>query len=88
MSIQTYKRTDLNEPFSYSKVGNATEKIQKFVKYLHDFLPVIEEEFNDLEKRSKTSPNEIFPIKMNALQDIYNAAEPLYKWYVERRKQS
>ena len=46
----------------------------------------MEQEFNDLDKLSEKYKNEVFPIKMQALSDIYRAAEPLYEWYVEKKK--
>ena len=73
-------------PIGYAKLGNNTQKIEKFASYLHDFLPVLEQEFDDLEKLSQKHHNEVFPIKMQALSDIYRAAQPLYEWYVERKK--
>ena len=66
---------------------NNTEKVEKFAKYLHDFLPVLEMEFNELDRLSGKYQNEVFPIKMQALSAIYNAAQPLYEWYVEKKKE-
>lgn len=86
MGIENYKRIDTGQPYSNTNTYSTTERIQKFVKYLHDFMPVIKEEFEDLERRNKDNPNQIFPIKMNALHDIYMAAGPLYKWYIEKRR--
>ena len=65
---------------------NNTEKVEKFAKYLHDFLPVLEMEFNELDRLSGKYQNEVFPIKMQALSAIYNVAQPLYEWYVEKKK--
>lgn len=73
-------------PTSYAKLSNTTEKIEKFAEYLHEFRPVLEKEFDDLEKLSASHSNAIFPIKMQALADIYKAAEPLYEWYVVKKK--
>lgn len=73
-------------PTGYAKLSDNTQKIEKFAAYLHEFLPVLEKEFDDLEKLSKTHTNEVFPIKMQALSDIYKAAAPLYEWYVEKKK--
>lgn len=73
-------------PTSYAKLGNNTEKVEKFAAYLHDFMPVLQREFDDLESLSKNHSNEVFPIKMQALSDIYRAAGPLYEWYVEKKK--
>ena len=47
----------------------------------------IEKEFDELESRQSISPNEIFPVKMEALAAIYQAAGPLYEWYCTRAKQ-
>ena len=71
---------------NYVKVSDNTQKVKSFAKYLHDFLPVLEKEFDDLEKRCKTHPNDVFPVKMEALSSIYKAAQPLYEWYVEKAK--
>lgn len=73
-------------PIGYAKIGSNTERIEKFAAYLHDFLPVLEQEFDDLEKLSERHSNEVFPIKMQALSDIYRAAGPLYEWYVKKKK--
>lgn len=85
-NIGNYTAAGSQAPVSYAKLSSNTQKIQSFAKYLHDFLPVLEAEFDDLEKRSKEHPNEVFPIKMSALSDIYKAAQPLYEWYVEKAK--
>jgi hypothetical protein len=69
---------------SYAKVGSNTERIVKFVKYLHDFLPCFEQEFNDLEALQAKNPNEKFPIKMDNLAAIYQAEKPLYDLYVTK----
>ena len=74
------------KPVDYTKVNSTTQKVKNFAKYLHDFLPVLQEEFDDLEKRQAIKANEVFPIKMQALSDIYNAAQPLYEWYCEKAK--
>lgn len=74
------------KPVQYVKTNDTTKKIQNFAKYLHDFLPVLQEEFDSLESINAAKPNEVFPIKMQALSDIYNAAQPLYEWYVEKAK--
>lgn len=80
-NIKTYSGSNS----AFAKINN-TEKVEKFAKYLHDFLPVLEQEFNDLDKLSERYKNEVFPIKMQALSAIYNAAQPLYEWYVEKKK--
>lgn len=74
------------KPVQYVKTNDTTKKIQNFAKYLHDFLPVLQAEFDSLESINAAKPNEVFPIKMQALSDIYNAAQPLYEWYVEKAK--
>ena len=86
-NIKTYSNAGSPvNPTNYVKLGSNTEKVEKFAKYLHDFLPVLEQEFNDLDKLCEKYKNEVFPIKMQALSDIYRAAEPLYEWYVEKKK--
>lgn len=74
------------KPVQYVKTNDTAKKIQNFAKYLHDFLPVLQAEFDSLESINAAKPNEVFPIKMQALSDIYNAAQPLYEWYVEKAK--
>lgn len=71
---------------NYAKMENNTMKIQKFVEYLHEFLPVIKKEFDDLDALNEKKPNQVFPIKMEALAAIYQAAGPLYEWYIEKAK--
>ena len=86
-NIGNYNRMNTAEnPLSYAKISSNTERVQAFVQQLHDFLPVITAEFDDLEDRQAKNPNEIFPIKMQALNDLYNAAQPLYEWYCEKAK--
>lgn len=46
---------------SHAKVGSNTERIVKFIKYLHDFLPCLEKEYNELEALQAKNPNEKFP---------------------------
>lgn len=66
--------------------SNNTERIQQFAKYLHNFLPCLEKEYDELEKRQSDKPNNVFPIKMKALAYIYEAAGPLYEWYCLKAK--
>lgn len=75
-----------SSPVSYAKVGSNTEKVEKFIKYLHDFLPCLEQEYNDLERLQARNPNDKFPIKMDNLAAIYQAEKPLYELYVEKNK--
>ena len=81
MSIANHN-TGNSKPVSYVKVGSNTEKIVEFVKYLHEFLPCLEKEYNDLETLQAKNPNEKFPIKMDNLAAIYQAEKPLYDLYV------
>lgn len=86
-NIGNYSNANTGDnPVNYVKLDDNTEKVRKFAQYLHDFLPVLEKEFDDLESRNAKSPNRIFPIKMEALSSIYRAAIPLYEWYVEKSK--
>lgn len=84
MSIRDYNKNNANGTFTGS-IGT-TEKIQNLVNQLHNALPTIEAEFTDLENRQNVTPNNIFPIKMQALSDIYNATNILYEWYIEKAK--
>jgi hypothetical protein len=83
MSIANHNVENSN-PVSYAKVDSNTEKIIEFVKYLHEFLPCLEKEYNDLERLQARNPNEKFPIKMNNLAAIYQAEKPLYDLYVTK----
>ena len=83
MSIANHNVENSN-PVSYAKVDSNTERIVKFVKYLHEFLPCLEKEYNDLERLQARNPNEKFPIKMNNLAAIYQAEKPLYDLYVTK----
>lgn len=86
-NIGNFNRMNTAEnPISYAKLNGNVEKIQAFARHLHNFLPVLEAEFDELESRQNNNPNEIFPIKMEALSSIYKAAGPLYEWYVEKAK--
>lgn len=69
---------------SHAKVGSNTERIVKFIKYLHDFLPCLEKEYNELEALQAKNPNEKFPVKMDCLAAIYQAEKPLYDLYVTK----
>lgn len=86
-NIETYVNLENTDTtVNYSKINENTKRVQKFAQYLHDFLPILEEEFNDLENLQNKKPNRAFPIKMEALSNIYKAAKPLYEWYVEKAK--
>ena len=85
-NISNYGNTTPSQPVSYARLDSNTKKVQEFAKYLHNMLPVLEEEFDSLERLSKTHNNDVFPIKMSALSEIYRAAGPLYEWYVEKAK--
>ncbi len=73
-----------NASVSYAKVGSNTERIVNFIKYLHNFLPCLEQEYNDLEALQAKNPNEKFPIKMDNLAAIYQAEGPLYDLYITK----
>lgn len=73
-----------NNPVNYASVGSNTERIVKFVKYLHEFLPCLEEEYNNLEALQAKNPNAKFPIKMDNLAAIYQAEKALYDLYVTK----
>ena len=87
MSIRDYNKNNAGDTLTNSvRLSSTTEKIQNLVNQLHDALPIIEAEFTDLENRQNVTPNNIFPIKMAALSDIYNATNILYEWYIEKAK--
>lgn len=77
-----------NNPVSYAKKEGYTEKVEKFVQYLHDFKDILQQEFDDLEKKSETKPCKAFDEKMAGLSAIYQAEKDLYYWYVENKKRS
>ena len=83
MSIANHTIGNVN-PVSYAKVGSNTERVVKFIKYLHEFLPCLEQEFNDLEALQAKNPNDKFPIKMDNLAAIWQAEGPLYDLYVKK----
>ena len=85
-NIANYKSNNTAAPISYAKRESYTEKVQKFIKYLHEFMPVITQEFDDLEQRSKTKPCKAFDDKMSGLAAIFQAEKDLYYWYVENAK--
>lgn len=85
MSIETYNKENATSK-SYVKKEDCTMKIEKFVQYLHDFIPTITEEFNSLEEKSKIKPNKAFDDKMAGLAAIFNAEKDLYYWYVTNKK--
>lgn len=86
-NISNYsENTTVENPVSYAKIGDNTKKVQEFVKYLHEMMPVLQKEFDELEARYAIKPNDIFPIKMKALSAVWKAAGPLYEWYVEKAK--
>ncbi len=84
-NIEKYNTEDL-APISYAKKENYTERIEKFVQYLHDFKPIIEQEFDNLLKKSETKPCKAFDDKLKNLSAIYKAEKDLYYWYIENKK--
>jgi hypothetical protein len=83
VNISNYK-AEKATPVSYAKISNNTERIIKFVEYLHEFLPCLEQEFNDLQELQEKYPNDKFPTKMENLAAIYQAEKPLYDLYVTK----
>lgn len=84
MSIEDYKRKDkpvLNKKDNGQEVERR-ELLVQFAKYLHELKPVLKEEYAMLERINNIKPNKIFPLKMEALGDIYHASDVLYKWYI------
>lgn len=77
-------------PNTTSKINRDIEsdarKLQVFIQELHDFVPAIEKEIVSLHINNMNKPNDIFPLKMDALALLCAAADPLYKWYVEKSK--
>ena len=86
IDIRNYSKNASITPASYVKSNNNAQKVQDLVRYLHDMQPVMEKEFNDLQELSKTYDNNIFPIKMAALAEVFKASETLYEWYIEKAK--
>lgn len=85
MSIATYN-PQAQAPINYAKPQDFTAKVKDFAQHLHAFLPTLEAEFNDLEKKAQTKPCKAFDDKMASLSAIYNAEKNLYYWYVENCK--
>lgn len=84
-NIANYNKNQ-NNPISYAKRESYTEMVQQFVKNLHDFIPIITQEFDDLEKKAQVKPCKAFDDKMNGLSAIFQAEKDLYYWYVENCK--
>lgn len=72
---------------NYQNTNPPSNKVAHFAKWLHDFAPILKEEHDKLQTLNERKPNKIFPIKIKALEEITNAAKPLYEWYVEKAKQ-
>ena len=87
MSIETYNK-DTDNLVSYPKKEVYTAKVEQFVSLLHEFLPVLKQEFEDLEEKSKVKPCKPFKDKMASLSAIYNAEKDLYYWYIETKRQA
>lgn len=88
-SIENYpnKYSNLNQnPMNYVRKENYTERVEAFVRHLHEFKEVIKQEFDDLAKKSETKKCKAFDDKMAALSAIYQAEKDLYFWYVENKK--
>ena len=86
-NIGNYNSTNnADNPISYAKTNDYTEKVRNFVKYLHEFLPVLEKEFDDLEIRAASKPCQAFDDKMSGLSAIYQAEKKLYEWYIVKQK--
>ncbi len=83
-NIENYRSNDA--PISYAKKEDYTSKVQSFIEYLHKFLPVLQQEFDDLEKKAQSKPCKAFDDKMKGLAAIYQAEKDLYYWYVVNRK--
>ena len=86
-NIGNYKNNYTSTSIKVGVADNNTEKVRKFVEYLHSFIPAIEKEFDDLERRAQTKPCKAFEDKMGGLSAIFQAEKDLYYWYVEHRKQ-
>jgi hypothetical protein len=87
MSIANHTPTS-NNPVNYSNPFANTERVKNFVKRLHDFLPNLEQEYESLKTLQAKKPNEKFPIKMDNLAAIYQAAGPLYDLYITQAPNS
>lgn len=85
-NIGNHNKTFNSTPISYAKKESYTEQVQKFVQYLHNFIPTITQEYDDLEKKSEKKPCKAFEDKMAGLAAIYSAEKDLYYWYVENCK--
>lgn len=85
--IETYSQQPaVEKKANYTKMSENAIKVKKFAEYLYNFREVLREEFEELDSLNERKPNDVFPIKMRALSDIYQASEPLYEWYVAKAK--
>ena len=84
-NIENYNKME-KAPISYAKREFYSDEVRSFVEKLHDFIPVIKQEFEDLDKKSQVKPCKAFDDKMAGLSAIYNAEKDLYYWYVENKK--
>lgn len=85
-NIENHQSSAIGNHFTHAQFDNNTTKIQKLVQYLYDMRPALEKEYDDLASLQASRPNEIFPIKMEALATVYKAIEPLYMWYIDKVK--
>lgn len=85
MTIENYNKIE-QAPISYASKSTYTERVQNFVKYLHEFLPILKQEFEDLAEKAEVKPCKPFDDKMKGLSAIYNAEKDLYYWYIEKAK--
>lgn len=85
LTIENYNQIE-QAPISYAKQNVCTEKVQQFVQHLHEFLPILKQEFEDLAEKAEVKPCKPFDDKMKGLAAIYNAEKDLYYWYIEKAK--
>ena len=70
------------KPVDYVKKSNFTTEVIEFVKALHNALPSIEKEYEDIAMRRKDKDCKAFKDKMDGLAWLAQAHDNLYYWYV------
>lgn len=76
-----------NDSINYSRQA-FTNKVVEIIKEIMQNKDNFHQELQSLKERSKTSPNEVFPVKIKNIVDLCNAAETLYEWYVLKAKKN
>lgn len=88
IDIRKHFETGLGDkPVDYVKKSNFTTEVIEFVKTLHNVLPSIEKEYEDIAMRRETKDCKAFKEKMDALAWLTLAHDNLYYWYITQPSQ-